>query len=127
MTGDYDFWDFDEFEYPFTDDPAPAGATLALLDGERAWLDTCLARLDEQFPDLVEEVTVYGPRARGDRWPVPCLRLLIIISQGGWFLMDTLGSLGHMVDMADFLVAPSPKAACAQPGCAWDIVATQAQ
>ncbi|MDE2788343.1 MAG: hypothetical protein OXL37_17020 [Chloroflexota bacterium] len=107
MTGDYDFWDFDESEYPFTDDSAPASSKLALLDGERAWLDAYRARLDEQFPDLVEEVTVYGPRARGDNRPVPCLRLLIIISQGDWFQKDAVGSLGHMVDMEDFFVAPS--------------------
>ena len=29
MTGDYDSWDFDESECPFTDDPAPAGSKLA--------------------------------------------------------------------------------------------------
>lgn len=107
MPGDYDSWDLDESEYPFTDDPAPADAKLALLDGERAWLETYLARLDEQFPDLVQEVTVFGPRARGDRRPVPCLRLLIIISHGDWFQKDAVGSLGHMVDMEDFFVAPS--------------------
>lgn len=107
MTGDYDLWDFDESEYPFTDDLTPAGSKLALLDDERAWLNTYLARLDEQFPDLVEEVTVYGPRARGDKRPVPCLRLLIIISHGDWFQKDAVGSLGHMVDMEDFFVAPS--------------------
>ena len=107
MTGDYEFWDFDESEYPFADDLAPAGAKLALLDDEQAWLDAYRARLDEQFPDLVEEVTVYGPRARGDKRPVPCLRLLIIISHGDWFQKDAVGSLGHMVDMEDFFVAPS--------------------
>ena len=107
MATDYDFWDFDEPDYSLPDDTAPAGSKLALLDGEQAWLDTYLARLDEQFPDLVEEVTVYGPRARGDRRPVPCLRLLIIISQGDWFQKDAVGSLGHMVDMEDFFVAPS--------------------
>lgn len=107
MTGDYDSWDFDESEYPFTGDLESAGSKLALLDGERAWLDTYLARLDERFPHLVEEVTVYGPRARGDKRPVPCLRLLIIISHGDWFQKDAVGSLGHMVDMEDFFVAPS--------------------
>ena len=107
MTSDYDFWDFDESEYPFTDDLAPAGSKLALPDDERAWLDAYLARLDEQFPDLVQEITVYGPRARGDKRPVPCLRLLIIISHGDWFRKDAVGSLGHMVDMEDFFVAPS--------------------
>lgn len=107
MTGDYDFGDFDESEYPFTDDLAPAGSKLALLDDEQAWLDTYRARLDEQFPDLVEEVAVYGPRARGDKRPGPRLRLLIIISQGDWFQKDAVGSLGHMVDMEDHFVAPS--------------------
>ena len=64
MATDYDFWDFDEPDFSLPDDTAPAGSKLALLDGEQAWLDTYLARLDEQFPDLVQEVTVYGPRAR---------------------------------------------------------------
>ena len=107
VTGDYDLWDFDESEYQFTDHQGPAGRTLALLDAERAWLDTYRARLNEQFPDLVQEVTVYGPRARGDGRPGPHLRLLIIISQGDWFQKDAVGSLGHVVDMEDFFVAPS--------------------
>ena len=68
MTGDYGFWDFDEAEYPCTDDLTPAGPKLALLDDEQTWLDTYRARLDEQFPDLVQEIMVYGPRAEtGDR------------------------------------------------------------
>lgn len=32
---------------------------------------------------------------------------MIIISQGDWFQKDAVGSLGHMVDMEDFFVAPS--------------------
>ena len=107
MTGDYDFWDFDEFDHLFANEPAASGPELALPNDEQAWLDTYRARLDEQFPDLVQEVTVYGPRARGDRRPGPHLRLLIIISQGDWFQKDAVGSLGHMVDMEDFFVAPS--------------------
>ena len=106
MTGSFDYWDIDD-EFPMDAGTPRNGAKLALLENEQAWLDTYRARLDEQFPGLVEEVTVYGPRARGDKRPGPRLRLLIIIRQGDWFQKDAVGSLGHMVDMEDFFVAPS--------------------
>ena len=107
MTGSFDYWDIDYDEFPTPEGKPQNVPKLALLESEQAWLDTYRAHLDEQFPGMVEEVTVYGPRARGDKRPGPRLRLLIIIRQGDWFQKDAVGSLGHMVDMEDFFVAPS--------------------
>lgn len=107
MTASFDYWDADDDEFPMDAGTPRNGAKLALLENEQAWLDTYRARLDEQFPGLVEEVTDCGPRAHGDKRPGPRLRLLIIIRQGDWFQKDAVGSLGHMVDMEDFFVAPS--------------------
>ena len=105
MTGSFDYWDIDD-EFPMDAGTPRNGAKLALLENEQVWLDTYRARLDEKFSDLVEEVTVYGPRARGDLRPGTRLWTLIIISKGDWFQKDAVGGLGHMVDMEGFFVAP---------------------
>lgn len=105
MTGSLDYWDIDD-EFPMDADIPRNGAKLALLENEQAWLDAYRARMDEKFSNLVEEVTVYGPRARGDLRPGTRLWTLIISSKGDWFQKDAVGGQGHMVDMEGFFVAP---------------------
>lgn len=79
---------------------------MALRDNERAWLDAYQKRLAEEFPNLVQEVLVYGPRSRGQKQPNPGLNLLVIISEGGWEDKDSIGLLGHQVDMDNYFAAP---------------------
>ncbi len=105
MNSRSDFWDIDD-EWAMQDDDSQTGSKLALLKNEQAWLDTYRARLDEEFPGLVQEITVYGPRARGNDHPASEFCTLIIISEGDWFRKDAVGTLGHMVDMEDFFAAP---------------------
>lgn len=106
MTSGFDYWDIDDDEIPRNADIPWNGSKLALLENERAWLDTYRERLDEKFPDLVQDVLVYGPRSRGDLRPGTRLSTLIIISKGDWFQKDAVGGLGHMVDMEGYFVAP---------------------
>ncbi len=105
MTGSFDHWDIDD-EFSMDEGAPRNGIKLALLENEKAWLDTYRARLNEEFSDLVQEVTVYGPRARGDLRPSARFCTLILISKGDWFQKDAVGRLGHMVDMEGFFVAP---------------------
>ena len=105
MNGRSDFWDNND-EWPMPDGSSQAGAKLALLKNEQAWLDAYRARLDEKFPGLVQEIAVYGPRARGNNHPASEFCTLIIIGEGDWFQKDAVGSLGHTVDMEDFFAAP---------------------
>ena len=105
MTGSFDYWDIDD-EFPMDADIPRNGAKLALLENEQAWLDAYRVRLDEKFSDLVEEVTVYGPRARGDLRPGASFCTLIIICKGDWFQKDAVGHLGHMLDMEGYFAAP---------------------
>lgn len=105
-TGGFGYWDIDDGEFPMDAGKPRSDAKLALLENEQAWLDTYRARLDEEFSDLVQEVTVYGPRARGDLRPGTSFCTLIIISEGDWFQKDAVGRLGHMVDMEGYFVAP---------------------
>ena len=106
MIGSFDYWDIDDGEFPMDEGETQNGAKLALLENEQAWLDTYRARLNEEFADLVQEVTVYGPRARGDLRPGASFCTLILISKGDWFQKDAVGRLGHMVDMEGYFVAP---------------------
>lgn len=99
------FWDIDD-EWPMQDDSSRAGSKLALLKNEQAWLDAYRARLNKEFPGLVQEITVYGPRARGNNHPASEFCTLIIISEGDWFQKDAVGGLGHMVDMEGFFAVP---------------------
>ena len=105
MNSRADFWDIDD-EWPMQDDNAQAGSKLALLKNEQAWLDAYRARLDEEFPGLVQEITVFGPRARGNNHPDSEFCALIIISEGDWFQKDEVGGLGHMVDVEGFFAVP---------------------
>ena len=102
---DIDDWDIDA-ERPMQNDNSQSDSKLALLKNEQEWLDAYRARLDEKFPGLVQEIAVYGPRARGNDHPASEFCTLIIINEGDWFQKDAVGSLGHMVDMEDFFAAP---------------------
>jgi len=57
---------------------------LNLTSDERTWLDAYLDVLAENFPGLVEEVKVFGSKARGDSRPGSDLDLLVIIARGDW-------------------------------------------
>ena len=51
---------------------------MSLTADERTWLRRYKAALDEQFPGLIEELLLYGSKARGDDHPESDLDILII-------------------------------------------------
>ncbi|MFQ5792036.1 MAG: nucleotidyltransferase domain-containing protein, partial [Acidobacteriota bacterium] len=46
---------------------------------EQAWLDAYRQALAEQFPDLVEEIVIFGSKARGEAGPDSDLDVLLIV------------------------------------------------
>jgi len=107
MSTSFDFDDHEDWEFFYSDEAGNVAPNLKLQDTERGWLDAYRKRLYEEFPGLVVDVMVYGPRSRGRLQPNPGLNMLIILSEGDWETKDAVGSLGHLVDMEDYFAAPT--------------------
>ena len=55
---------------------------LRLTAAEQAWLEDVRRRLQHRFPDLVEDIIIHGPWARGIRDPEVEKQMLVIIREG---------------------------------------------
>ena len=62
---------------------------------DQSWLDLYLPALREQFPEQVEELIIFGSKARGDDGPDSDLDVLIITRDGGRELKEEINHLGH--------------------------------
>ena len=58
--------------------------TLTLSREEKEFLDAYKTALDERFPGLVEDIIIYGSKARGDSGPDSDLDILLLIREGDW-------------------------------------------
>lgn len=61
---------------------------------EQAWLDAYRQTLAEQFPDLIEEIIVFGSKARGTDTADSDFDLLVVIREGDWRLKDAVAQPG---------------------------------
>lgn len=68
---------------------------LALTAEERAWLEAYRRTLDEQFPGQIEQLIIYGSKARGDATPDSDLDVLVVIREGDWRMKKALSFLGY--------------------------------
>ena len=107
MSASFDFDHIEDWDVPASNGARNIEPNLSLRDNERDWLDAYRKRLDAEFPGLVTELLVYGPRARGHKQPDPGLSLLVILGSGDWEIKDAVGLLGHLVDMDDHFAAPT--------------------
>ena len=80
---------------------------LNLSADEQAWLDEYRRQLDEKFPGLVEDIIIFGPYARGISDPDVDFNTLVLIKDGDRKKGDQVSSLGHLIDMTMFFVAPT--------------------
>ena len=55
---------------------------LNLASQEQAWLDSYRQALAESFPTLVEQIIIYGSKARGDAGPESDIDVLVILRRG---------------------------------------------
>ena len=69
---------------------------LKLTPEEQQWLDTYRKILDEQFPDLVEDIIIFGSKARGTATDDSDVDILLIIKEGDWQKKRTITHPGYM-------------------------------
>ena len=77
---------------------------LSLTKPEKAWLDAYRAVLDSDFPGLVENLIVFGSKARGTSTPDSDLDILVIIGQGDWRQKDAITRPGYMLSIGTHVV-----------------------
>lgn len=68
---------------------------MKLTPEEQAWLDTYRKALAEQFPDVIEEILIFGSKARGDAGPDSDLDLLVILREGDRSRKRAVRHIGH--------------------------------
>lgn len=70
---------------------------LKLTPDEQAWLDAYRQALAEQFPGLVEEIVIFGSKARGDAGPNSDLDVLVILRKGDRNTKGKVRRTGHLL------------------------------
>lgn len=70
-------------------------AMLTLTPAETSWLHAYQKRLDTEFPDCVEELSIFGSKARGDARADSDLDVLVVIREGDWLFKENLTRLGY--------------------------------
>ncbi len=70
---------------------------MSLTTDERTWLRRYKAALDEQFPGLIEELLLYGSKARGDDHPESDLDILIITRDVDYATHRSMRWVGYML------------------------------
>ncbi len=56
---------------------------MKLLPEEKEWLDSFIREIRRDFPEMLERVTVFGSKARGDANPDSDLDVLVILRENG--------------------------------------------
>ena len=70
---------------------------LRLTPDEQRWLDAYRRTLEERFPGLVEDIIIFGSKARGTATEDSDLDLLVIIREGDWRQKEALTHPGYML------------------------------
>ena len=73
---------------------------LNLTTAEQAWLDQYRRELRECFPGNVEDVVIFGSKARGDDRPDSDVDVLVVLREGGRQIKREARLLGHRLAAA---------------------------
>ena len=68
---------------------------LKLTTEEQAWLEAYRRIVHERFPGQIEDLIVFGSKARGDARPDSDLDVLVVVREGDWRLKDALALVGY--------------------------------
>lgn len=75
--------------------PASRDNGMKLTPEDRTWLNAYRQALAERFPDLVEEVIIFGSKARGDAGPDSDLDVLVLLREGDRDRKREVRHIGH--------------------------------
>ena len=79
---------------------------MKLTAEEQVWLDGYRQTLAQQFPGLIEQIIIFGSKARGTATTDSDLDLLVVIKRGDWRLKDAVTQPGYSLAI-DQDVVPS--------------------
>jgi len=72
---------------------------LSLASQEQAWLDSYRQALADNFPDLIEQIIIYGSKARGDAGPESDIDVLVILRSGDRTTKSKVREIGHLLSV----------------------------
>jgi predicted nucleotidyltransferase len=70
---------------------------MKLTSEEELWLSSYREILAKQFPDLVEQIIVFGSKAKGTATEDSDLDLLVVIRDGDWKVKDAITRPGYLL------------------------------
>ena len=70
---------------------------LKLTPTEQAWLDEYRQTLARDYPGLVDDILIFGSKARGDAGPDSDLDVLVVLGEADRRVKDDVGYLGHLL------------------------------
>lgn len=70
---------------------------MKLTPEEELWLESYRKILAKQFPGLVEQIIIFGSKARGTSTEESDLDLLVIIREGDWRVKDSITQPGYLL------------------------------
>lgn len=68
---------------------------LTLNSDEKIWLDRFRSDLNERFPDLLQDIIVFGSKSRGDVHPDSDLDILVLLGSGDWKTKRQIRECGY--------------------------------
>jgi predicted nucleotidyltransferase len=77
---------------------------LALTPEEQSWLEAYRQALHQQFPGLVQDIIIFGSKARGTARPDSDLDLVLILREGDWRLKDAVSLPGYELSIGTNVV-----------------------
>jgi predicted nucleotidyltransferase len=81
---------------------------IKLMQKDRMALEKFKRLLNEQLPGIVEEVILFGSKARGDDRPDSDIDILVIISKGDWHMQGVACGVATSILLEDEVIV-SPK------------------
>lgn len=70
---------------------------MKVTPGEELWLKNYRETLAQQFPGLVEQLIIFGSKARGTSTEESDLDLLVVIREGDWRVKDAITRPGYLL------------------------------
>lgn len=77
---------------------------MKLTSEELAWLDSYRQALSQQFHGLVEQIIIFGSKARETATADSDLDLLVVIREGDWRLKDAVTRPGYQLSIGTEVV-----------------------